>query len=945
VTAMLTKLQPDTTYYYQLQAKNGKGTNEDGAILHFTTTGPGILSTSVSSVAATSGTLDATLEPHNVPTSYRFEYDTKPYAPEEAPHGIAVPASAEAIGSTPGAVKVEQHIQGLTGGTTYYYRVVTVGEVEGKAEESGGEGHSFTTQGAGEFALPDHRQYEMVSPPDKYGATLDGIGEPGGYNGGVIQAAADGNALTYVANSPTEPEPAGYTNETQVYSTRGASGWSTHDLALPHAGATDGSVGPGIEYRFFGEDLSSAIVQPFGGFIALAPQATEQTAYLQNEDGGAFTPLVTNGEGVADDTAKPFQPFGQFLDAGAGHTCPTGLICGPYFVGATPNDSHVALTSEVALTQTPLPENSSHETPAQLYEWNAGEPASRQLQLVSVLPEGEGGGGPPATGASLGGRSFSEDARGAISADGSRVFFSTTQNALYMRDVPAGKTLRLDLPAAGCETCGTGSPAGLFQLASPDGERVLFTDHQKLTSDSGANAEKADLYECVIGEKVADQPACELTDVTPRDASGESAGVQGGVLGESEDGSYLYFVANGVLENIGAKVVGAVRGSCDGKVTAFTVGAQCNLYVRHEGKTSLVAVLSGGDYSDVGTYGPTKLNTLTARVSPNGLYLAFMSDRELTGYDNHDATSGEPHEELYEYDAATGRTSCASCDPSGARPEGEEFGQEGDNMPLAGEKVVWEPNSWLAATIPGWTPFELATARYQSRYLSNTGRLFFNARSALVPNDVNNQWDVYEYEPEGVGTCTSATGSGSDVFKPAHAFETEVEGKKQTGEEGAGCVGLISNGESKDESAFLDASATGGKDAEGAEGGGDVFFLTTAKLAPQDVDDSYDVYDAHECTTASPCTQGATSPPPCENEASCKPAPESQPGIYGPPASATFSGPGNLTPAPVVPPKKVVKKAAKCKSGFVRRTVKPKRGKGKAECVRRGRAKKRQGKR
>ena len=36
------------------------------------------------------------------------------------------------------------------------------------------------------------------------------------------------------------------------------------------------------------------------------------------------------------------------------------------------------------------------------------------------------------------------------------------------------------------------------------------------------------------------------------------------------------------------------------------------------------------------------LRLVTSRVSPNGEYVAFMSDRGLTGYDNHDASSGVP---------------------------------------------------------------------------------------------------------------------------------------------------------------------------------------------------------------------------------------------------------------------------------------------------------------
>ena len=63
----------------------------------------------------------------------------------------------------------------------------------------------------------------------------------------------------------------------------------------------------------------------------------------------------------------------------------------------------------------------------------------------------------------------------------------------------------------------------------------------------------------------------------------------------------------------------------------------------------------------------------------------------------------------------------------------------------------------------------------------------------------------------------------------------------------SGCIGLISSGTSSQESAFLDAS----------ENGDDVFFLTAAQLVPADTDDAYDIYDAHVCSEASPCTSSS----------------------------------------------------------------------------------------
>ena len=236
-----------------------------------------------------------------------------------------------------------------------------------------------------------------------------------------------------------------------------------------------------------------------------------------------------------------------------------------------------------------------------------------------------------------------------------------------------------------------------------------------------------------------------------------------------------------------------------------------------------------------------------------------------------------------------GSLTCASCNPTGARPTGTPEEQAGL---VKGGGQGGSASTWLSAELPTEDFMEGGVLRYQPRYLSDSGRLFFESDDALVPKDINGTWDVYEYEPEGVPAgehaCTSSSASGSVVYKPARVFEAQG----RTGEEGAGCVGLISSGESQEESVFLDASETGS----------DVFFMTTGKLAPQDFDDSYDIYDAHECTSASPCnTPTISTTPECKTTEACRAAPPPQPAIFGPPSSATFNGNGSLPASPPAP--------------------------------------------
>jgi WD40-like Beta Propeller Repeat len=814
---------------------------------------------SVTEVASTSATLQATIAPNGIHTSYYFEYGTAPCS--SGPGACTkVPVPSTDLGSPEVPVNVAQHITGLQPGVKYFYRVVAIDDET--AAQVAVTDLSFFTQTSGPFARLDGRQWELVSPPDKHGARVEVIPAEG-----VVEAASDGRAISYLANAATEADSQGSSSGVspgvQVLSTRGEGGWSSHDLATPHDAATGFLVGTGPEYRFFAEDLSSALVQPFGHFNPpLSPFATEQTPYLRllgSCGGSCYLPLVTGAPG--HENVPPGTHFGEERPCEEESGLNGGKVqttCGPLFLAATSDLSHVVLSSVAPLVEgAPAGEFSIGGIPlGSLYEWSAGH-----LELVSVLPEGTPA--PPAE-TRLGTQfrvspTAPPSARRALSANGARIFWES-QGSLYVRDMASHQTLQLDAAEPACLQAGEcESGGGHFQIASSSGSQVFFTDERRLTADAGTAGEP-DLYECEV-EMRGGSLACGAVgpvDLTP-ETGGESADIQGDLLGASEDGSTFYFVAQGTL-GTGPNLSGESARA-----------GQPNLYVHRDGRTSLIATLASGDNYDW----RNEPSRQPVRVSPDGQWLSFMSERPLTGYDNHDRSSGQPDAEIYLYDASAGRLSCASCDPVGALPIGEEYAQAG------GLRSEWG-GGWVAALPPITTEFTQQLSAYQARYLSNTGRLFFNSLDALVPQDTNGNWDVYEYEPpQGPGqpasnSCTTA----APTYNPSSA----------------GCVDLISSGTAKGQSAFLDAS----------ESGDDVFFITGAKLAPQDVDNANDVYDAHVCSAAVPCPPAPEPPQPaCSGDACQQPA---TPPVDPTPGSLSFSGAGNVVQCP----KGKVKKQGKC---------------------------------
>jgi hypothetical protein len=813
-------------------------------------------SLAVSAVTSTSAGVSAAIDANGIDTHYVFRYGTSACLGNLAACTGEAPVPSGDLGAGFGNRSASAQLAGLSPGTTYHAIVLATNS---KGEEAASpEEVTFKTpvSSALEAALPDGRNWELVSPPNKRGVAV----EPIAHEGGLIQSAANGKSLAYVSSSPIggegpEEGPPGQRAPelTQLVGARTSPGdWSLHNITTPNEIAQGIPPNSRREYQFFSSDLSEAFVLP------IEPLASSQVIGALP---GGFSIYNRNTSCV---TAPCYAPiFSGAASIGA-------LQIG----GATKDLQHAVIVA-------------NESTGTKLFEWSHEEtsPGSGQhLTLVSVLP-GSGEAASGTVGLGRPGLTNFEGARNAITQDGSRVVWARSTGAeqhLFVSTVAGGSahSVQIDKPNNGV-TVGPIKPFPVYQTSSASGDKVFFTDNQRLTTETSPENEFTDdLYVFEAGKPEGEQ----ITDLTPDLNAGEEAAVQGGAIGASSDGSYVYFVANGALAE------GAKAGKC---VLSGVRSSTCSLYVAHyDGeeweRPHFIATLSNEDGPD---WAPSsqqstgyRLVEMTARVSPNGRYLSFMSNRRLTGYNNTDANSGAADEEVFLYDVSgEGHLSCASCNPSGAQPVGVHDVQEsGEGRGLLVDRPgIWSTESedshfdnWLAASIPGWTPLDSEESFYQSRYLSDEGRLFFNSADSLVKQDVNNgKEDVYEYEPLGIGNCTSENVTG-------------------------GCVALISSGRSEQESAFLDASETGDS----------VFFLTSAVLSAKDPDKAFDIYDARVCSGAGAeegCPAPASPPaPPCQGE-ECRAGVSAQPTL----GFSASSGSGNLSQQGAVLGTKQVQKA------------------------------------
>ena len=590
--------------------------------------------------------------------------------------------------------------------------------------------------------LPDCRAYEQVSPAEKNGLDAVTIQAPGDSEASACEAG-EACTVVYMNSGAAFNGTLGNESPNAYLATRTAGGWQTTTLTPPTLQAPANGAAK-LAYAF-SSDLSQAVLRvPLQQLTEGAP-AGVYNLFLRRPGGGysLVTPIVPS-------------PSPQ---AGCGD-CFEGEDV-PAFAGASSDFSRILFETNDSLV-----EGAPGGSVENLYEIGAGH-----VRLVGILPDGT----IPAQGASAGGgidavNEHARDLDHAISQDGSRVLFEAVADGgapdpsqdgkteLYDR-IGGISTAEVSAPATGaepsdCETrgrvCAPGSAR--FWAASADGSLVYFTSKAALTresntgpeSGSGAEDPGDDLYRDDVESGV-------LTDLTVDNKDPNGAGVLG-VAGSSEDGSYVYFVADGYLGGdaiSGQPNLYVWHGTAEG---AGTLTYIATLQAPTEEEERRLESMRGGGFeghSDV-TDWTSRPTESQAYVTPDGRYLAFMSVKRLTGYDNEDQATGEADHEVFEYSAETGQLACASCDASGERPLGSAF---------IGATLIQRVS----------TPF------HQPRSFSDDGsRLFFSSPDPLVPGLSGGSTKLFEYEDGTAQLISGTQGGGSAMFLDASASGKDV---------------------------------------------------------------------------------------------------------------------------------------------------------------------------
>lgn len=613
------------------------------------------------------------------------------------------------------------------------------------------------------------RAYELVTPVD---ATPFENQTAEGESSGILatQAASDGDAISWFGYYPIEGSQGGFYN----VSTLGKDGWESQSV-IPREFTSQGPALTCSGSALFSMSIDEVLLEDGEYSDGLEQEGDKVESPVGEYCGGNDPPLVSDEpQGFQNLFLSAVDPVSyELVNQTSEGVSPSDAI----LEDATPELNNVIFAENAALVPGAL---SDHD----LYDWSEGD-----LHLVNVLPNGAAAeariadySGPGLAGEEEVFHSAATYAN-AVSSGGTRIFFRSAEDKLYVRINPTAEkevTNANDAAECGTDACtlqvdashaGGSGGGGKFLAASADGSKVFFVDEAgaDLTSDTATGVGES-LYEY-------EPESGSLVDLTPTTLSKKPDVL--GFSGISENGAYFYFAAEGSLA-AGAKTL------------------EDNLYVFHEGTISLVATpVSHGSFSEDDWEAPEAESLLRAESSPSGEYFAFTSTLDLTGYDNADVNTGKLDKEIYLYRPSSGASasslSCVSCDPDGAQPIGpssmevaEEITHKGPGrlrrMVLDDGAVFFEsPDPLVEGVEKAGNVYEyrdgviniISGGKSQQRSVfyeatPNGEDVFFVTTQALVRRDTNNGLSLYDArvngghsEPSEVAECDTEECHGS----------------------------------------------------------------------------------------------------------------------------------------------------------------------------------------
>ena len=348
------------------------------------------------------------------------------------------------------------------------------------------------------------------------------------------------------------------------------------------------------------------------------------------------------------------------------------------------------------------------------------------------------------------------DGYNAVSRDGSVVFFTATASEpcggisteprvdeLYAR-IDGEQTVSISEPtAAECEACDT-SPSDMrnaqFRGASLNGSRVFFITEQHLLPT--ATGEGAYLYEYDFAAPTGRKIKLISGGTAEPDVMG--------VLRVSEDGSHVYFVAGGVLTGANDEHKAPILGSPNMYVWTAkcpNAGEACENPEEH---LSFVATLSPTDDNDW-----TGQDVRPAQTTPEGRFIVFQSVADLTSDQEGQAEAGQ----IFEYDAQTQKLVRVSRGKEGYNNDGN--------------------SSSLAATIPVQN-FSESRPISRPTFLAvsaDGSKIFFSSEDGLTPQATSGVNNVYEYHAGEVDLISDGHDSVHTVGQSAvFLFGTDSSG-------------------------------------------------------------------------------------------------------------------------------------------------------------------------